>query len=134
MNMIIEDHIERIQFSVIDLGKRDVFFKHEWLQWHNSFIDWQSSKLYLDKYRHWCRKVFIEEEPEDIGEKANEIEEGGRILFVNIEEEVLKQNEIEIKRVKEASGEAKFENVIPEEYWEFKEEVFDKKAFNKLPP
>jgi len=134
MNMIIEDHIERIQFSVIDLGKRDVFFKHKWLQWHNSFIDWQSSKLYLDKYRHWCRKVFIEEEPEDVGEKANEIEEGGRILFVNIEEEVLKQNEIEIKRVKEASGEAKFENVIPEEYWEFKEEVFDKKAFNKLPP
>jgi len=32
--------------------------------------------------------VFIEKEPEDIGEKANKIEEGGRILFVNMEENV----------------------------------------------
>jgi len=78
--------------------------------------------------------VSIEEEPEDIGEKTNEVEERGRILFVNMEEEVLRQNEIEIRRVEEASGEAKFENVVPEEYWGFKEEVFDKKAFDKLPP
>jgi len=78
--------------------------------------------------------VFIKEEPEDVGEKANEIEEGGRILFVNIEEKVLRWNEIEIRRVEEVSGEAKFEDVVLEEYWEFKEEVFDKKAFDKLPP
>ena len=67
------------------------------------------------------------------GQKANEIEERGRI-FVNIEEEVLRWNEIEIRKVEEASGEAKFEDVIPEEYWEFKKEVFNKKVFNKLPP
>jgi len=119
---------------VTDLGKRDVFLGHEWLQWHNLSIDWQSSKLYLDKCRHWCRKVSIKEEPEDIGKKTNEIEKGGRILFINMEEEVLRQNEIEIRRVKEANGNAKFEDVVPEEYWEFKKEVFDKKAFDKLPP
>jgi len=78
--------------------------------------------------------VSIKEEPEDIGKKTNKIEERGRILFVNIEEEVLRQNEIEIRRVEEASGEAKFEDIVPEEYWEFKEEVFDKKTFDKLPP
>jgi len=39
-----------------------------------------------------------------------------------------------MRRVEEASGEAKFEDIVPEEYWEFKEEVFDKKAFDKLPP
>ena len=116
-----------------DLGKRDVFLGHEWLQWYNLSIDWQSSKLYLDKCRHWCRRVSIKEEPEDIGKKTNEIEKGGRILFVNMEEKVLRQNEIEIRRVEEGSGEAKFENVVLEEYWEFKEEVFDKKAFDKLP-
>jgi len=76
----------------------------------------------------------IEEEPENVGEKTNKVEEGGRILFVNMEEEVLRQNEIEIRRVEEASGEAKFEDVVPKEYWEFKEEVFDKKAFDKLLP
>jgi len=130
---MIEDHIKRIQFSVTDLGKRNVFLGHEWLQWHNPSIDWQLSKLY-HKCRHWYRRMFIEKELEDVEEKANEIEEGGRILFVNIEEEVLRQNEIEIRRVKEASEEAKFKDVVPEEYWEFKEEEFDKKAFNKLPP
>ena len=61
----------------------------------------------------------IVKEPEDIREKTNEIEEGGRIFFVNMEEEVLRWNEIEIRRVKEASGEAKFGDVVPEEYWEF---------------
>jgi len=90
MNMIIGDHIERIQFSVTDLGKRDVFLGHEWLQRHNPSIDWQLSKLYLDKCRHWYRRVSIEKEPEDVGEKTNEVEEGGRILFVNMEEEVLR--------------------------------------------
>jgi len=123
MNMMIGDYIKRIQFSVTNLGKRDVFLGHEWLQRHNPSIDWQSSKLYLDKYRYWCRRVSIKEEPEDIGEKANEIEEGGRILFVNMEVEVLRWNEIEIRRVKEASGEAKFEDIVPEEYWEFKEDI-----------
>jgi len=100
--------------TVTDLGKRNVFLGHEWLQWHNPSIDWQSSKLYLDKYRHWCRRVFIKKEPEDVREKTNEIEERGRILFVNMEEKVLRQNEIEIRRVKEASGEAKFEDVVLE--------------------
>ena len=112
----------------------DAFLGHEWLQWHNLSIDQQLSKLYLEKCRHWCKRIFIEEEPEDIEEKTNEIEEGERILFVNIEEEVLRQNEIEIRRVEKASGEAKFEDVVPEKYWEFKEKVFNKKAFNKLPP
>ena len=78
--------------------------------------------------------MFIEEEPEDIGEKANEIEEGGRILFVNMEKEVLRWNKIEIRRVEEVSEEAKSEDIVLEEYWEFKEKVFDKKAFNKLSP
>jgi len=39
MNMMIGDHIEEIQFSVTDLGKRYVFLGHEWLQRHNPFID-----------------------------------------------------------------------------------------------
>jgi len=134
MNMMIGDHIERIQFSVTNLGKRDMFLGYEWLQQHNPSIDWQSSNLYLDKCRHWCRRVSIEKEPKDIGEKTNEVEERGRILFVNMEEKVLRWNEIEMRRVEETSGEEKFEDVVPEEYWEFKEEVFDKKTFDKLPP
>jgi len=40
----------------------------------------------------------------------------GRILFVNMEEEVLRQNKVEIRRVEKASGEAKFKDVVIEEY------------------
>ena len=121
-------------YNITNLRKRDVFLRHEWLQWHNPSINWQSSKLYLDNYKHWCKRVFIEEEPEDIGKKANEIEEEGRILFVNMEEEMLRWNEIEIRRVEEVSEEAKSEDIVLEEYWKFKEKVFDKKVFNKLSP
>jgi len=32
----------------------------------------------------------MKEEPKDVKEKANEIEEEGRILFVNMEEKVLR--------------------------------------------
>ena len=42
--------------------------------------------------------MFIEEKPEDVEEKANEIEERGRILFVNMEEEVLRQRLEELKK------------------------------------
>ena len=74
------------------------------------------SKLYLNKCRHWCRRVSIKEEPKDIEEKTNRIEEEGRILFVNIKEKMLRQNKIKIRRVKEASGKANFKDVLPEEY------------------
>ena len=37
-------------------------------------------------------------------------------MFVNMEEEVLRQNKVEIRRVEKASGEAKFKDVVIEEY------------------
>jgi len=55
MIMLIGDHIKQIQFSITNLGKHDLFLGYEWLQKHNSTINWRESKVLLDKCQHWCR-------------------------------------------------------------------------------
>jgi hypothetical protein len=35
IRMIIQDHVERIQFAVSNIGESDVFIGHEWLKKHN---------------------------------------------------------------------------------------------------
>ena len=130
--MIIGDHIERISFAVTDLGKADLFLGYEWLQHHNPTIDWKLSHLNLDKCRTWCRRITGGEEPEDVEDNIKEVEEGERILYINLEEEVLRRNKVEKEKVE--SEEKIFEETVPKEYWEFKESVFDKKSFDQLPP
>ena len=131
MNMIIGDHIEQISFAVTDLEKADLFLGYEWLQHHNSTIDWKLSCLNLDKYRTWYRKIIGKEEPEDVENNIKEVE-GERILYINLEEEVLRRNQVEERKVE--SKKKSFKETVPKEYWEFKESVFDKKSFDQLPP
>jgi len=49
ININIGDYMERISFAVTDLGKANVFLGYEWLQHHNSSINWKTSQLVLDK-------------------------------------------------------------------------------------
>jgi len=104
-----------------------LFLGYEWLQYHNPTIDWKLSHLNLDKCRTWCRKIIGEEEPENVEDNIKEVEEGERILYINLEEEVLRRNQVE-------SEEKSFEETVPKEYWKFRESVFDKKSFDQLPP
>jgi len=57
------------------------------------------------------------------------LEEEEKYLFVNLEEEAWK-----IVETKSKTMEEKFEKKIPQQYWQFKKLVFDKKAFDELPP
>ena len=57
------------------------------------------------------------------------MEEGEKYLFVNLKEEAWRKVETKSETVEE-----EFEKRIPQQYWQFKESVFDKKAFDKLPP
>jgi len=44
----------------------------------------------LQNCRQWCRKVYIPKEPEEIEDEDVEeeaIEEGEKVLFINLEEE-----------------------------------------------
>ena len=49
VRMVIQDHMERIQLAVTNLGKIQLFIGHEWLKKHNPNIDWLTSTLTFDR-------------------------------------------------------------------------------------
>jgi len=90
MNMIIGNYQELIQLLVTNLGNHDLFLGYNWLQKHNSFINWRNSSISLQNYQQWCKKVYILKELKEVKEKDTEeeiINKGEKVLFVNLEEE-----------------------------------------------
>ena len=70
---------------------------------HNPFINWRNSSISLQNCQQWYRKVYIPKEPEEVENKDTEeetIEEGEKELFVNLEEEVWKREELNIRNRK----------------------------------
>jgi len=61
--------------------------RYEWLQHHNPSINWKTSQLVLDRCQTWCRRIIRGGEPEEIEDDYDELEEGEKYLFVNLEEE-----------------------------------------------
>jgi hypothetical protein len=43
--MKIQDHEEIIEFSVANIGQKDLFIGHDWLQHHNLEINWQEKQI-----------------------------------------------------------------------------------------
>jgi len=72
------------------------------------------SHLNLDKCRTWCRRIIGEEEPEDVEDNTKEIEERERILYINLEEEMLRRNQVEERKVE--SKKKSFEETVLKEY------------------
>jgi len=132
MNMTIGDHQELIQLSVTNFNNHDLFLGYDWLQKHNPPIDWRDSSISLKNCRQWCRKIYIPEEPEEAEEEDVEeemIEDGKKVLFVNLEEEAWRKEELNIRSAKIEEK----EEDIPKEYEDFNDQVFNKAVFKKLP-
>ena len=132
MNMTIGDHQELIQLSVTNLGNHDLFLGYDWLQKHNLTINWKDSSISLQNCRQWCRKIYMLEEPEEVEEENIEgeiIEDGEKVLFINLEEEAWRREELNIRSAKIEEK----EEDIPKEYKEFNNRVFNKAVFEKLP-
>ena len=55
--MIIQDHVKRIQFTISDLGKVDVFVGYEWLKKHNPDVDWRVSSLFFTRCPDECNYI-----------------------------------------------------------------------------
>ena len=55
--MIIQDHVERIQFAVSDLGKADIFIVYKWLKKHNPDVDWRASTLFFTQCPDECNYI-----------------------------------------------------------------------------
>ena len=72
------------------------------------------------------------EEPEEVEKeniKGEIIEDGEKVLFINLEEEAWRREELNIRSAKIEEK----EEDIPKEYEEFNNRVFNKAVFEKLP-
>ena len=72
------------------------------------------------------------EEPEEAEEediKGEMIEDEKKVLFINLEEEAWRREELNIRSMKMEEK----EEDIPKEYKEFNNQVFNKVVFKKLP-
>ena len=116
MCMSIGDHEELIQLSVTNIGNHDIFLGYDWLQKHNSSVNWKESSISLDKCHQWCRKIQVLNEPEEIEEEETEessVKEGEKLLFINMEEEAWRRDELNIRKEETVD---QFEEVVPKEY------------------
>ena len=57
MRMIVQDHVERIQFAVSSLGETDIFIGLDWLRKHNPDIDWRKSTMLFKRCPKECRRI-----------------------------------------------------------------------------
>ena len=99
MNMTISDHQKLIQLLVTNLGKHNLFLGYNWLQKHNPSINQKNSSISLQNYLQQCKKVYIPKEPEEVEDEDIEketIKERENMLFINLEEEVWKREELNI--------------------------------------
>jgi len=72
-------------------------------------------------------------EPEEVEEedtKEEVIEEGEKVLFVNLEEDAWRREELDIRSRNESMEEMGGD--IPKEYKDFNDRVFNKVVFKKL--
>ena len=126
MNMTIDNYQELIQLSVINLGNHNLFLEYNWLQKHNLSINQKNSFISLQNCRQWYRRIYVPKEPEE-----NTIEKKETVLFVNLEEEAWRKEELNIRSRSESIEE--IERDISKEYKDFNDRVFNKAVFKKLP-
>ena len=157
--MIVQDHVEEITFAISDLGNTDVYIGHEWLKKHNPDIDWEKSRIFMNRCKPSCQFIdnfdFIDDDnTETLVEEESPLEEGDRFFFFNVDS-FLDDNHLEINRndhhdhddnenisqnnydyiLKHNSkiGESKdWKNVVPKHYHNY-HNVFTNKEFDKLP-
>ena len=61
----IQDHEEIMELTVADIGKKDIFIGHDWLQHHNPEIDSQDKKIKFSRCPGVCYQTSEVNEPED---------------------------------------------------------------------
>jgi transposase InsO family protein len=149
LQMTIGKHSERITFGVTDLGKSDLFLGHEWLQYHNPSVDWQTGLLKFNRCPKRCRWSYLPLEPEDEedpevveGFPSGDVDEGDRVFALDFHgyrtagaQNMYAHTTTAQQLAEEASkqrGKVSFEDVVPPSYRDFAD-VFSKESFDSLP-
>jgi len=143
LQLRIDNHIERIDFGVTNLGKGQIFLGHDWLKRHNPSIDWRKGTVTFNRCPPVCmpglRPIFSDPDS-DLPDAlpTSELEVGDRILMVDASEEVnirayaSKATQLAEQAMK-SSPKRSFEEMVPAYLHDF-HTVFEKKDFDELPP
>lgn len=69
LQMKIRDHMEKVAFSVTDIGPEDLIIGLDWLRKHNPDINWETGLLQLSRCTDCCRaatKTILTKEPKTL--------------------------------------------------------------------
>ncbi|SJL08342.1 uncharacterized protein ARMOST_11705 [Armillaria ostoyae] len=135
MRMTIGNHVERIDFAVTDLGSKDLYLGHDWLQRHNPVINWETGTVIFGRC-HCVKNPFPlpDADPDDRWDE--ELENGDVILAVNMEEELMIRTVHHANDLAAAAHAEKptktFKEMVPNDYRSFRD-LFSKENFDELP-
>ncbi len=65
LKMRIHDHEETFELAVVNIGKKDVFLGHDWIEFHNPEVDWIEQKIKFSRCPGECYEESWVNEPED---------------------------------------------------------------------
>ncbi len=132
--LTIRDHAEWIDLAIMELGNRQIFLSHNWLNWHNLIINWKTGGLTFVHCQ--CRKtpfILPDADPDDKWDE--ELEEGETILAIDFMQAILicahHTNDLATKANTDKKSKM-FEEMVPDWCRDFND-LFDKDNFNELP-
>jgi len=142
--MTVQDHVEEINFAVSDIGNSDVYIGHDWLKRHNPTIDWNKSRILMNRCPHYCKFTsdidIDEEEPvtdsiHDDNKEDLSLEDGDQLFTFDVDG-YLENNQTNydyVLKYDPAKSKSKnWTNIVPKQYHDY-EDLFTKKDFDKLP-
>ncbi len=134
IRLTIGDHIERIDLAITDLGDKQIFLGHDWLNQHNPIINWKTGGLTFACCQ--CHKtpfILPDTDPDDKWDE--ELEEGETILAIDFTEAILicahHANDLAAKANAEKKSKT-FKEMVPDWCRDFID-LFDKDNFDELP-
>jgi len=143
LTLTINDHTERIDLGVTNLGRGQLFLGHDWLKFHNPSIDWQTGLLQFNRCPTSCgsirtRRVSIDDDDDEDDQATPVTEDGDRLLLIDLNPAV-ELRAYQTKATQLAAEQAKtqpqkdFEELVPEYLHDY-HDVFSPKDFDEIPP
>ncbi len=133
--MTIKGHVEHIDLTVTNLGKKDIYLGHDWLKRHNPSVNWKTQSILFGRCS--CTGNTFSLPDSDPNDKWDEeLEEGDTIIAVRMEEELIIWAVHHANNLAAATNAEKpkksFAEMVPEHYHSFCD-LFSKENFDELP-
>ncbi len=128
------NHAKRIDLAITELGDRQIFLGHDWLNWHNPIINWKTGGLTFACCQ--CRKTPIhvtDADPTTSGTRS--WRRGETILTIDFTQAILIRAHHANDLAAKANADKKskmFKEMVPDWCRDFID-LFNKDNFNELP-